>query len=99
MQAPNFLMRAAFSLCCADKGPVRRRLVRRLPEISEPSLTEKMDWDDSTLYTEPLVSAEALVRMVPSELTVDKDEPVSFLTGVVASTGDSIFVSMEPRWV
>src|ERR1041384_6442199 len=43
-QAPSFLIKAAFSLCCCERGPVLLRLARRLFEISAPSFTEKMDW-------------------------------------------------------
>lgn len=68
MHAPNFLIKAARSLDCWDKGPVRLLLVRRLLETSEPSLREKIDWCSvggvSALYDVLLVSVEARVALV-----------------------------------
>jgi hypothetical protein len=75
----KFHSTAAFSLWTAERGPVRLRLARRLPGTSAPSLTEKMDWEDSTLYAVALVSLVALDVAVTSLATVDVEEPVSFL--------------------
>jgi hypothetical protein len=68
LQAPSFLIRAARSLDCWDKGPVRRLLARRLLETSAPSFREKIDWcnvgEVSALYDVLLVSVEARVALV-----------------------------------
>jgi len=83
-------MRAAFSLCCWDKGPVRLLLARRLLERSEPSLTEKMDWcgvgEVSALYDVLLLAPSTDRRAVPGavevpEAWVEIEEAVSFLNG------------------
>lgn len=82
-------MRAAFSLCCWDKGPVRLLLARRLLERSEPSLTEKMDWcgvgEVSALY-DVLLAPSSDRRAVPAagevaEAWAEIKEGVSFLNG------------------
>lgn len=82
LQAPSFLMRAARSLDCWERGPVRLLLVRRLLETSEPSFTEKIDWcrlgEVSALYDVLLVSVEASVAVVAC---VEMEELVSFLKG------------------
>jgi hypothetical protein len=82
MHAPSFLIKAARSLDCWDKGPVRLLLGRRLLETSAPSLRENMDWcklgEVSALYDVLLVSAEACVALVAC---VEMDEFVSFLGG------------------
>lgn len=80
-------MRAAFSLCCCDKGPVRLLLARTRLETSVPSFTWKMDvklGEVSALYdvlfvsVDTLVAVEAVVTMVAC---VEMDELVSFLIG------------------
>lgn len=75
-------MRAARSLDCWERGPVRLLLVRRLLETSEPSFTEKIDWcrlgEVSALYDVLLVSVEASVAVVAC---VEMEELVSFLKG------------------
>lgn len=67
-QAPNFLIKAAFSLPSRDKGPLRLLLVRRLLETSAPSLREKIDWckvgEWSALYDVLLVSEDLRVALV-----------------------------------
>ena len=82
LQAPSFLIKAARSLDCWDRGPVRLLLVRRLLETSEPSLTEKIDWcrlgEVSALYDVLLVSVDANVAVVA---WVEIEELVSFLMG------------------
>ena len=67
-------MRAAFSRCCCDKGPVRLLLARTRLETSAPSLTWKIEvreGEASSLYddelggsVDTLVTAEAAVAMV-----------------------------------
>jgi hypothetical protein len=63
LHAPSFRIKAARSLDCWDKGPVRLLLVRRLLETSVPSLREKIDWcsvgEVSELYDVLVVSVEA----------------------------------------
>ena len=80
--APSFLIRAALSLDCWERGPVRLLLVRRVLETSAPSLTEKMDWcrlgEVSALYDVLLVSVEARVAVVA---WVEMDEVVSLRGG------------------
>ncbi len=80
--APSFRIKAARSLDCWDRGPVRLLLVRRVLETSAPSLTEKMDWcrlgEVSALYDVLLVSAEAMVAVVA---WVETDEVVSLRGG------------------
>lgn len=78
MQAPSFRMRAARSLDCWDRGPVRLLLARRVLETSDPSVMEKMDWEVSALYDELLVSVEARVADVA---WVETDEVVSLRGG------------------
>jgi hypothetical protein len=84
MHAPSFLIRAARSLDCCERGPVRLLLVRRLLETSEPSFIEKIDWcklgEVSALYDVLLVSVEAKVAVVAC---VEMEEHVSFLKGGV----------------
>lgn len=81
-QAPNFLIKAAFSLPCWDKGPLRLLLVRRLLETLAPSLREKIDWckvgEWSALYDVLLVSEDLIVALVA---WVEMEEFVSFLVG------------------
>lgn len=80
--APSFLIKAALSLDCWERGPVRLLLVRRVLETSAPSLREKMDWcrlgEVSALYDVLLVSVEARVAVVA---WVEMDEVVSLRGG------------------
>ena len=76
-------MSAAFSRWTDDRGPVRRRVLRRF-ERSVPSRAEKTEWlgeklgDESTLYEVPAVMMVDSVVVVP---WVEVDEVVSFLKG------------------
>lgn len=77
-------MSAAFSLCSADRGPVRRlEAPRRLPE-SDPSLSAKDGkvvavGEDSILYT--FESFEGIVELLEWVAEVLVDEAVFLLVG------------------
>lgn len=80
-------MRAAFSLCCCDNGPVRLLLARTRLETSAPSLTRKTEvklGEVSALYDVLFVSKDKLVAAdatVAAVACVETDELVSFLVG------------------